>query len=166
MRIIMSYFTRNLILCVKCWYCINMVSIIDVLTAISDDKSLLLLQTTARSNSETTSSDILIRLNLTRRQYYTRMSELVKANLVFRRNGKYYLSSLGKIVYDAQTVIEEAISDFWKLKAIDALQNSDQLPKEEYNNIIGALIDNEKVKERLLIDIHASTTEELPQIVP
>jgi hypothetical protein len=143
-----------------------MVSIVDVLTAISDDNSLFLFKTIARSNSETTSTDILIRPNLTRRQYYTRMSELVKVNLAFRRDGKYYLSSLGKIVYDVQTIIEVAIGDFWKLKAIDVLQNSDQLPKEEYNNIIGALIHNEKVKEQLLIETDASTTEEFPQIIP
>ncbi len=70
-----------------------MVSPTDILGAISDDRSLLLFNAIALSNSE--SSDILAtRLNLTRKQYYSRMSELVRTNLVNRRNGKYFLTSL------------------------------------------------------------------------
>jgi predicted transcriptional regulator len=125
-----------------------MVSPTDILGAISDDRSLLLFNAIALSNSE--SSDILAtRLNLTRKQYYSRMSELVRTNLVNRRNGKYFLTSLGKIVYDVQTTIRKAIADYWKLKAIDELELEDrgEMPKEEYNKIINSLIDNEKIKE-------------------
>jgi predicted transcriptional regulator len=129
-----------------------MVSPTDILGAISDDRALLLFNAIALSNSE--SSDILAtRLNLTRKQYYSRMSELVRTNLVNRRNGKYFLTSLGKIVYDAQTTIRKAIADYWKLKAIDELELDDggEMPKEEYNKIINSLIDNEKIKEGLKI---------------
>jgi predicted nucleic-acid-binding protein len=81
------------------------------------------------------------------------MSGLVRTNLVNRRNGKYFLTSLGKIVYDAQTTIRKAIADYWKLKAIDELELDDggEMPKEEYNKIINSLIDNEKIKEGLKI---------------
>jgi predicted transcriptional regulator len=129
-----------------------MVSPTDILGAISDDRSLLLFNAIALSNSE--SSDILAtKLILTRKQYYSRMSELVRTNLVNRRNGKYFLTSLGKIVYDAQTTIRKAIADYWKLKAIDELELEDrgEMPKEEYNKIINSLIDNEKIKEGLKI---------------
>jgi predicted transcriptional regulator len=129
-----------------------MVSPTDILGAISDDRSLLLFNAIALSNSE--SSDILAtRLNLTRKQYYSRMSELVRTNLVNRRNGKYFLTSMGKIVYDAQTTIRKAIADYWKLKAIDELELEDrgEMPKEEYNKIINSLINNEKIKEGLKI---------------
>jgi predicted transcriptional regulator len=71
------------------------------------------------------------------------MSELVKADLVSRRDGKYFLTSFGKIVYDAQSTIEKALTTYWKLKAIDRLENSDHIPKEEYDEIIHLLIDNE-----------------------
>jgi predicted transcriptional regulator len=130
-----------------------MISLTDVLDAISDDRSLLLFNTIALSNSE--SSDILAsKLNLTRKQYYSRMSELVKANLVNRRNGKYFLTSLGKIVYDAQTTIRKAIGNYWKLKAIDELEleGDGGMPKEEYNKIVDSLIDNDKIKEGLKIE--------------
>ena len=127
-----------------------MVSTADVLDAISHDKSLILFNTIALSNSD--GSDILIsKLKLTRKQYYSRISKLVKVDLVVRRNRKYFLTSLGKIVYDAQKMIGNAIGDYWKLKAVDTLEITDQMPKEEYNEIINALIENEKIKEGLII---------------
>jgi len=127
-----------------------MISIADVLDTISDDKSLVLFNTIALSNSD--GSDILIsNLKLTRKQYYSRISKLVKVDLVVRRNGKYFLTSLGKIVYDAQKIIGNAVGDYWKLKAVDTLEITDQMPKEEYNEIINALIENEKIKEGLII---------------
>jgi len=127
-----------------------MISIADVLDTISDDKSLVLFNTIALSNSD--GSDILIsKLKLTRKQYYSRISKLVKVDLVVRRNGKYFLTSLGKIVYDAQKIIGNAVGDYWKLKAVDTLEITDQMPKEEYNKIINALIENEKIKEGLII---------------
>jgi hypothetical protein len=127
-----------------------MISIADVLDTISDDKSLVLFNTIALSNSD--GSDILIsKLKLTRKQYYSRISKLVKVDLVVRRNRKYFLTSLGKIVYDAQKIIGNAVGDYWKLKAVDTLEITDQMPKEEYNKIINALIENEKIKEGLII---------------
>ena len=123
-----------------------MVSIVDVLSAIRDEKSLLLFKTIARSNSERSTST----LNLRSRQYYSRMSELVKADLVSRRDGKYFLTTFGKIVDHAQTSIETAMGNYWKLKAIDNLENSNQIPQEEYNKIIHLLIDNEGTKEQLI----------------
>ena len=127
-----------------------MISIADVLDTISDDKSLVLFNTIALSNSD--GRDILIsKLNLTRKQYYSRISKLVKVDLVVRRNRKYFLTSLGKIVYDAQKIIGNAVGDYWKLKAVDTLEITDQMPKEEYNKIINALIENEKIKEGLII---------------
>ena len=140
-----------------------MISTIDVLSAISEERSLLLFKTIARFNSERISSEILIStLHLTSKQYYSRMSELVKADLVTRRNGKYSLTAFGKIVYDAQTIIEKALGNYWKLKAIDTLENSDHIPKEQYNEIIHLLIDNESVKEQLIIETRAISNQEFP----
>jgi hypothetical protein len=46
-------------------------------------------------------------------------------------------------------MIEGALTDFWKLKAIDSLDSSMQvgaLPQEERNKILDALIDNRQNK--------------------
>jgi predicted transcriptional regulator len=140
-----------------------MITTIDVLSAISDERSLLLFKTIARFNSERSSSQILkSTLHLRSKQYYSRMSELVKADLVIRRNGKYFPTSLGKIVNDAQTTIEKALDNYWKLKAIDRLENSDHIPKDDYNEIIHLLIDNEGIKEKIIIENHPITNKEFP----
>ena len=137
-----------------------MVCVADVLRAISDDRSLLLFTAVAVSNSANDSDILLSELRLTRKQYHSRISELAKANLVIRRNGKYFLTSFGKIVYFSQTIIQKALRDYWKLKAIDEFEISDEMPKEEYKKIIDILIDNEKMKEGLLHKSHPIPTEE------
>ena len=94
-----------------------MISIADVLDTISDDKSLVLFNTIALSNSD--GRDILIsKLKLTRKQYYSRISKLLKVDLVVRRNGKYFLTSFGKVVHHAQTMIVNTLESTRKLNAV------------------------------------------------
>jgi hypothetical protein len=136
-----------------------MISLTDILDAISDDKSLMLFNTIAVSYPENDTEMILVKLKLTKKQYYSRMYKLVKANLINRRNGKYFLTSLGKIAFNAQTIIAKALHDYWRLKAIDELESAEEdMPKEEYHTIIDLLINNEKIREGL---IHKSLTSPL-----
>jgi hypothetical protein len=114
----------------------------DILKAIADDKSLVLFNTIANAGGDT---DILIRrLDLTRKQYYFRISALLKTGLISRKSRQYNLTSFGKIVYDAQLMIGRAANTFWKLKAIDSLE-TDKLPADERNKIINTLIDNQDI---------------------
>ena len=90
------------------------VSIANILSAIADDKSLVLFNTIAIAGGE---SDILItRLGVTRKQFYSRMSALQKTGLISKKNRQYVLTSLGLIVYDAQLMIGRATNTIWKLK--------------------------------------------------
>src|SRR5437899_881613 len=85
-------------------------SMANLLRAIADDKSLILFNTIALAGGQ---SDILIsRLALTTKQYYSRISALLKAGLIRRNNRQYHLTSLGRIVYDAQLIIGKAINTF------------------------------------------------------
>jgi len=129
----------------------KMFCITDVLGAISDDKSLLLFNTIALSGCDGRSQTLLSKLNLTRKQFYSRISRLIKTGLVNRRSGEYSLTSLGRILYNAQTTIGNAVNNYWKLKAIDSFK-SDQLPKEEYIKIIHSLIQNEKIRKELIVE--------------
>ena len=138
-----------------------MVSVVDILGAITNDKSLLLFKTIALSDTERCSSDTLLsRLHFTRKQYYARMYKLAKAGLVLKKNGKYILTNMGRIVYDAQTTLEKVVGNYWKLKAVDALEMSDEFQDEEYDRIINALIDNEKLKDQLSKS-HSSLSKDL-----
>ena len=115
----------------------------NILSAIADDKSLVLFNTIAIAGGD---SDILItRLDVTRKQYYSRISALMKTGLISRRDRQYMLTSLGKIVYDAQLMIGRATNTYWKLKAIDSLETEHKLPADERNKIINTLIDNQDI---------------------
>ena len=129
-----------------------MITTIDVLSAISDERSLLLFKTIARFNSEGSTSEILINtLHLRSKQYYSRMSRLIQAGLVKRQKGRYLLTAFGKVIYGAQmnleTKIENALDNYWKLKAIDSLEMPS---REEIEKVISALIEDEEIKSVLM----------------
>jgi len=105
------------------------------------------------SKNEEPGTDILItRLNLTRRQYYKRISKLVKTGLVKRQNGKYHLPIFGKLIYQAQTDLETKINNIIEqssqLNALEIMRHD--LPKEQFCIIIEQLVQNEDVKNTLL----------------
>jgi len=135
-------------------------SVSDILRAISYDKSLVLFNTVAL---EAGNSDILkARLELTRKQYYSRMSDLIDTGLIIRKNGKYFLTSFGKVVYEAQMIIGKGIQNYWKLKAIDSIEsppNSPRLPAEEYNRFIDTLVDCNDIKDILLRNDNIAATQ-------
>jgi hypothetical protein len=120
----------------------------DVLRSISDDKSLSLFNTIALAVG---SCEIPIsRLRLTRKQYYSRLSAMIKTGLIARENGKYDLTSFGRIVYQAHILIGKAQQNYWKLKAVDAFDSSDNtLSSEERDRLIQSLIADNDLKEIL-----------------
>jgi hypothetical protein len=120
-------------------------TITNTLKAISDDKSLALFNTVALGSGN--ASALITRLELTKKQYYSRMSELIKASLLIRQNGSYLLTSFGKVVYEAQVLIGRAVENYWKLNGIDSIK---MLPIEERKRIIDTLIDNNSIKNIIL----------------
>jgi predicted transcriptional regulator len=115
-----------------------------VLRTIADDKSLELFRTIAQGTID--SENLKNKTKLTRKQYYSRLSRLTKAGLVRKKSGKYLLTAFGKVVYDAQGTVENALTIYWKLRAIDSLEMSNELPKEEQQKLIDALLDNQEIK--------------------
>ena len=118
-----------------------------VLTAISDKESLELFRFIAANNED--SEGLRTKTNLTRKQYYSRLSRMTKAGLVKRKKGKHSLTAFGKVIYDAQTIVERAVNNYWRLKAIDSLEISNDLPEEERTKLIDSLLDNNHIKEIL-----------------
>jgi hypothetical protein len=128
-------------------------TVANILKTISDKKVLALFETIALAKPST---DILIaKTQLTRKQYYSRMSGLMKSGLVKRKNGRYTLTAFGKVIDDIQRTIKKVINEYyWKLKAIDSFEVADGgLSKEEHNKVLDTLIDNEKIKEVILANI-------------
>jgi predicted transcriptional regulator len=141
-------------------------SITDVLKKISDDRALTIFNSIAASNGRRDIS--LSEMNLSKKQYHHRLSGLMDAGLIRRDNGKYSLTLVGKIVYDAHLKIGKALSYYWKLKAIESIEMSSSLPgaglpKEELTQLIDALIDNHFIKDLLIKELLSYTLEDHQQ---
>jgi hypothetical protein len=124
-----------------------LISIVDILKSIPDDKGLILFNTIALANGE---SEIQIRkMGLTSKQFYSRISKLTKADLIKRKYGRYSLTVLGRVVYEAHTTIGKALTYYWKLKAIESIETSPsiKLPKDDLAKLVDTLIDNQQIKD-------------------
>ncbi|MGA8915607.1 MAG: hypothetical protein WB474_06435, partial [Nitrososphaeraceae archaeon] len=98
------------------------VSVEDVMKAVSDSKSLDMFRSIAKGSIE---SEVLKQTKgLSKKQYYFRMRQLLKAGLVRRIKGSFSLTCLGAVVYHAQLIVEKGVNNYWKLKAIDSIQSS------------------------------------------
>lgn len=82
----------------------------EILDAIKDDKSLILLNSIAKGE-ESDTEDLSALIKISRKEYYLRMSKLIKTGIVTRRQGKYVLTSFGKVIYELQLILVEAIVD-------------------------------------------------------
>ena len=91
----------------------------EILDSIKDDKSLRLLNLIAKG--EESETDLSLLLNISRKEYYLRMSKFVKTGIVTRRQRKYVLTSFGKVIYELQLILVEAID--LKLKTFDSLNS-------------------------------------------
>jgi predicted transcriptional regulator len=86
-------------------------------------------------------------LKLTRKQFYSRRHALIIYGLVSKVNGKYRLTSFGKVVFDWHLVLMLATSEeYWKLKALDVIDSSG-IPDSERNKIMDVLVKNEKIRQ-------------------
>ncbi|MFL6441743.1 MAG: hypothetical protein ACJ702_07285 [Nitrososphaeraceae archaeon] len=130
-----------------------MVSLVGSLKAIADEKTLTLFNVIAAEGGNT--DTLRKKATFTRKQYYMRISVLMKAGLIRRSNGIYSLTSLGKVVHTAQSLVGEAVDNYWKLKAIDSIESSENnnnaFSTEERKNLMDSLIDKEsEIKDILL----------------
>ena len=123
-----------------------------ILKKISDDKALILFNYIAVSDGDRYIP--LREMNLTTKQYYSRISGLLSVGLIRRDKGKYSLTLLGKVVYDTQMTIGKALTYHWKLKAIESIEMSASvksgLPEGELTKLIDTLIDNHQIKDILM----------------
>jgi len=55
-------------------------------------------------------------LKMTRKQYYLRLSRLIKANMIKRKKGKYSLTPFGKVIYFIQLEFVSVIDEHFEMK--------------------------------------------------
>lgn len=134
----------------------NRVTVItNIYKVLSNPVVYTLLNTLVRrdENERYNSQAIRTKLNLTRKQYYKTLSKLLDTGLVKRTknsktNGKYSLTSLGKVFYYLQIIGENAANNHLKLKAIDSLY--DEYPKEDRERFIDVIIGKNQIIKDIL----------------
>lgn len=118
-----------------------------ILRIIADEKSMVLFRTIFLS-SGFDSENLQDKTMLSRKEYYTRLAGMIKAGLVMKTDGRYALTAFGNVIYNSQMMVENGITNFWRLKAIDSLSTSKELPKEEQQKVVDKLLlKNQEIKE-------------------
>ena len=122
-------------------------SVAEIFESLSDEQSVKLFNTIASERAN--SVEMRTKVPLTRKQYYSRLSRMIRVGLIKRRSGKLFLTAFGKIVYESQKLIEAANNAQWKFKVLDSVDVSEELPKEEREKLLDNLIENSHIKEIL-----------------
>jgi predicted metal-binding transcription factor (methanogenesis marker protein 9) len=125
----------------------NKKSLTNVLKSISDEKSLSIFQAIADVNSNNVEIG-LKKLDLSRKQYYSRISTMRETGLIKRQSGRYYLTPFGKVVYCCTMITKNALDNYYELKAVEITEDSG-FSNEELSKLVNVLIHNKEVKEFL-----------------
>jgi predicted transcriptional regulator len=122
---------------------------------LSDAKSLTMFQIIAASSpGGLRTTELNHNLQITLKQLYMRISNLVKAGLARRQGGRYFLTSYGKLIVASLDIMGKASANIEKLVAIDSMEApniANNMPEEERRKIVEILISNRQIKEILLL---------------
>ena len=124
----------------------NVSDVLNILKAMAHTESYLLLKTIALDNDQ----GDLNKLQITKKQYHTGISHLLRSGLIKRKDDRYSVTAFGKIMYCIQLMIEDASENRSKLDVIDSVENQNVLPQQELVNFIDALLHKKQIKEFLL----------------
>jgi DNA-binding HxlR family transcriptional regulator len=133
--------------------------LVELLKLISDDNSVLIFNTVFLAGGDSSES-LRTELKLSRKQFYSRISRLIRIGLVKRQKGKYFVTAFGRVIYDAQKLLGNALKNYWKLSAIESLgvAHDSSMPEAERTKIIDLMIGNQQIKEILMSNKYLSPT--------
>lgn len=118
----------------------------DILDALSNEHSIKIFKQT--STGLKSGKNGIKKTGLTKKQFYNRLNRLINLGLVSKTKGIYKHTSLGTIVNSTQIKpLEEALIDYWNLRAIDELKNSKNIPLQEQEKIAKSIINKNKLNE-------------------
>jgi hypothetical protein len=123
-------------------------SVAEVFGSLSDIRSLDLFNSITSENIS--SIELRNKSVLTRKQYYSRLASMINAGLVKRKSGKLVLTAFGRVVNEARKTIEIAGKNEWRLRVIDSVQQSDEIPHEEWKKLLENLIDDKDIRDILV----------------
>jgi hypothetical protein len=53
------------------------------------------------------------------------------------------------VLYEAQATIESALTNYWRIRAVDSLEVAEGIPKDEQKRVIETLIKDQEIKNIL-----------------
>ena len=131
-----------------------MISTIDILSALSDDKALILFSTIALGKYYNFKT-LIKSMGITQSQYYSRLRRITNMGLVKRENGKYRVTTLGNVVYESVSMVGKALNYYWALNAIELVLSSSPAADSREDKsmltsmLIDSLIDDNQLKKIL-----------------
>ncbi|MFN4337359.1 MAG: hypothetical protein ACK4FV_07280 [Candidatus Nitrosocaldus sp.] len=100
------------------------------------------------------STDTAARLAMSKKQYYTRLKQLIDAGLITKSRGKYVQTTMGKILYErCLQLIFEQVRNAKKLIMADILKNSGRFDMDEIYRLLQIKVENGDA--RLITDYDA-----------
>src|SRR5215208_2888582 len=72
----------------------------EILKMVMNENTMKILNQIIDNNDTIGNTLSITKIDLTRKQFYTKLNELTTKGLIKKEKGKYYLTTFGKIVYD------------------------------------------------------------------
>jgi hypothetical protein len=124
---------------------------VQVLFILSDPKACQILETTYVANEDGVEGHIIANhANLSPSGFYRLTLLLREKNMIEKKNQRYFITFLGKTVYNARRILQKAIDNYHKLNAIDLIEEQHQIPEPELKRIIEICIDDHQLKDILI----------------
>lgn len=115
-----------------------------IFTILSDNASLSLMKTAYVR--KLTSSNYVGKLS--KKQFYTKLKRLCNSGLLEKReDASYRTTTLGSLVYKGHVkTLEDILTNFWQLKAIDILKTREDFPADRKQSIIDEIVKGSNLK--------------------
>jgi hypothetical protein len=127
-----------------------MISVNEILSALSDDKTFILYNTIALGEGHDFRT-LIKNMGITPDQYYSKLLRITKAGLVKKEKGKYVTTALGNVVYDAVSTVGKAVEHYWAIKAIESFRSlAANDSNVRFSTLIDTLIEDHKIKKLII----------------
>jgi hypothetical protein len=97
------------------------VSVLEILVAISDEKSLNLFNSIGAKGISI--DDLSDQHKMSGKQYYLRISKFIETGMIKRKDGKYIPTLFGKVIHEVQLILLEIVRSHWQPEAVGSLSS-------------------------------------------
>lgn len=85
--------------------------------------------------------------NISKKQFYVRLKRLKEAGLIEKREDIYITTTFGSLVCNSHVkTLEEMLSNYWNLKAVDVLKARQDFPLHQKESVISEIIQSSNLR--------------------